>query len=390
MHKALVILALFTMSHAFAVHKLKFELKETPINLAHYDPRLTIDASVSADGQFFAQVSQAGPVFLYNLAHPNKVKTVVMPNEKIGEIFLSVAFSPTGRFVIIDSTLPNAALLEHGMLKILDTASGQIIAEFRTSIFAQDGHSTYAFSPSDKYVALVLDNKSTGEIVSIFDLDTRKPRDLEIRFSCFIGALVFDTSENILAIKDICEGDINIWDIKKNQAITKISQTLDFSDIFYSPIPALTMWGNNNYLAEHSTMQNLMQVWDINTKENIFQTSWLDFLPILTSPDRKSLVIADVFGQINILQAQNTTILTATPFETFDMVGAASYNPQGNLLAVASVQGEVALLNNINYSTCGEADTADNSSVVQFAFNSQNSFITLYDSGLLSLWRISN
>lgn len=359
-------------------------LHQTPIDLRSYDHYTGDSYTFSDDGRYFGQINKEGRALFWSLNDPSTLYEPVMPSSL--ETFKTVSFSPKGNLAFLDTTLPDPGFNIHGRVFIIRTSDFFPVWYVDTYPFGGVNLSKFAVSDDEKYLAYVTYDATAGKTIKLRNLLNGQKIHTFTMTNCGAGALAFNAQGNQLAVKDVCRGDITIFDVESEKIVRHLVQRTP-SETSIEPVSkTLIYWGNNKFLSDHSTLNRWMKIWNIENKTSAFDAPLYSFQPIITSRERQSVLVADAFGDINVLHASDTdTIYVDVPFFPFDLVASAAWE---EFLVVGSVEGEIAVLDPKNFNVVTQVQLKDRASIDAIAFEDDESFVALSDTGRINRFRI--
>lgn len=361
-------------------------LTKTIINLGGYDAGFNVDAVMSTRGSRFAQVTTDNRAIFWKMSEPSAAWQTRFADSKLGQRFLLADFSKNDSYVFLDSRLPSPASPK-GMLEVLDMQQGEHVLAFNTSQVREDFGSTYALSSSERYFAVVSQDAMRFEL---YDVVEKRYLTRVTTRPCAISALAFHPSERVVASKEYCHGNITLWDIKTHKPILELASDVDLSDRGYlSPLPALLFSKDGALLATHSTTQMQVTIWDVRKKSVFFEEdAWLEFLPFAFSPNNAWVFVANMIGDISVLNTSDSSTLNLlTPFGPFVLSSAAAFSPDSKMIVVSSMNGDMAVYSTDTFEELCSFE-GDGDGLSQIVFTDSLSFYGVSLSGVLSSWKI--
>jgi WD40 repeat protein len=361
-------------------------LTKAAINLGGYSANLNTDTTMSTRGSRFAQVTTDNLAIFWKMNEPSSAWQTRFADSQLGQRFLRSEFSRNDSYAFLDSRLPSSASSK-GMLELLDMRDGERILAFNTSQVREGFGSTYAFSSSERYFAIVSQDAKRFEL---YDAVERRYLTKITTRGCAISALAVHPNERVIATKEYCHGNITLWDIKTHKPILELASDVDLSDRGnLSPFPALMFSKDGALLATHSTTQMQVNIWDVYKKVAFFEEdAWLEFLPFGFSPNNAWVFVANMIGDISVLNASDSSTLNVlTPFGPFVLSSVAVFSPDSKMIVVSSMNGDMAVYSTDTFEELCSFD-GDGDGLSQIVFTDSRSFYGVSLSGVLSSWKI--
>jgi WD40 repeat protein len=382
--RACLIIAIFLSISASARVDNACNLQQTPIIIGGYEPKENLSVHLSAENYYLGQVTFDGTVNLWSLPSPDEPVFTLAPEAQLGENF-DLNFSSGAHYVAIDAMLPDPTFLEHGIIHIYNILGLSHSKSFDSFIANGSETSVYTFSASEKLFAWT-SFESSGRQINIYNFAQDKIIELPTS-TCALSALAFNSDETIIAAKDMCFGNIILFDIKNLNIRDILYQESTFIDTISSPGPGLIFWNKDKFLVAHATSLDFIQVWDIEKKTTPYINFWFNIDPIITNPQKTNVAFPGLSGGLHIVKNNSPSIdYIFEPFGLFDIVISIKYNRTGTLLAAGSVNGQVALLDAYSYTKLCQKSTIKNQQIDEFSFINNKDFYTLADDGTISIW----
>ena len=371
------ILSLLTLGLPFA-HAQNSDCKVSfqPVPLAHYNQTRTVAGKINPDANLYVQITDQGQAIVWPLQGPGKAFAKINPDKTINQLYTNPYFSPGGNYLALDSTLQNTHTLQNGRLDIVNLVTGTMIRK-PTFIFGGSKTSRFAFfPPSENIFAYVPNDGSEGRNIHIEDLASGKTLSTIHYPFCAIDALAFHPTDMKLAIKDICADAVRIYDAISGTLLQSLVSDFPLPDSYATSVKSLAFWANGTKLAAHSTEHEYAVTWDLASGKESFEVWWFDPLPISPSHDGESLIMADVFGNVNILRANvPNSVDVLTPFGYMDPACVAAFSIQDHLIALASGNAGMVVYKYLEPRPFCRGEVKDGA--IQIVFDTDDSFYTL-------------
>jgi WD40 repeat protein len=238
-----------------------------------------------------------------------------------------VTFSPDGK------TLASAS--DDGTIGMWDTQASTLGGLVNPSIAT-------AFSPDGKTLALST-SATTGPAIALYRLPARTLAGLLPVKG--IAALAFSPDGKTLAVASTNTGDaVQLWDV----ATQKVTGTMRTG--MATRINSMAFSPDGTMLAISAIQDTSMQVWSVPGLTMVkkfsvtFETQYPPQLGggvfmVAFSPDGRLLAVAGIDGDVRLFSVPGFTFLSH--FHPFDSTSSLSFSPDGRLLAMGSSDGNV-------------------------------------------------
>jgi WD40 repeat protein len=270
----------------------------------------------SPDGRTLAGGDSSGDIGLWD------VVTAQAANITEGGSVGSVAFGPGGRTV--------AGIDVSGHVGLYDVATGR-----RTATLAE-GNSvdSVAFSPGGRTLAA---GDSSGH-VGVWDVATGR-KTATLAQGSLVDSVAFSPDGRTLAAGDDAD-HVGLWDVATGRRTATLAESTTLAGGGIDSV-AFSPGGRTLAVVDGDGHAGL---WDVATgRRTATLAKSTQVLSVAFSPDSPTLVTGDRLGNVNLWNTANGQRLASLP-EAGGAVVSLTFSPSGQVLAIGSLNGNIALL----------------------------------------------